>query len=880
MSYFQDYEILQELRESFLASVELAYVFGTNGSAILVTKDEVYGLGDNVGGCLGLGRPTLSSTFYGLPTEISTLKNKKIKGVVSGGSRLTGQFLLAYLHSGELYCWGRMPLKTDIIQCPTEFTIDPKIMVKTVACGVSHCVILSDDGQVFTYGENSVGQLGYPANIARRKSRIGITSPTRVKDIIENEMVIEISCGYDFTAVLLENGRVVTWGNNQNGQLGINCNGGHSDSPVAVSSLRGYYRASIEKIACGRDHTLALSKTGTLYVWGPNDHGQLGISNVPRAKYGCPMEVKNFRFTDIGASYLCRLSVAQCESRKVFVWGAALKGDILEPVDSECESIDQVFTSLAQLKVMLRSMKLKRMLIRIITLTYGGNFDISIELSETIERIKERIQEVEGVPLDQQRLIYDGKQLEDGRTASDYGLKEGCTLHMVLRLRVIARVAGSVEMSFQNFEILQELRESFLASIELAYVFGNNDSAILVTKDEVYGLGDNVGGCLGLNSPTSSCTFYGLPTEISTLRKKKIKGVVSGGSRSTGQFLLAHLHSGELYCWGHTPWRTEILHCPKKITIDPKIMVKTVACGMWHCVILSDDGQVYTFGQNIVGQLGYPTNITRNESRIGVRRPERVKSIIENKTVIDISCGSDFTAVLLDNGRVITWGNNQNGQLGINCNGGHSNSPVAVSSLRGYYRAVIEKIACGQDHILALSKTGTLYVWGPNDNGQLGISNVPRAKYGCPMEVKNFRFNDIGASYLCRLSVAQLESGEVYMWGETSQGDILMPVDSECESIDEVFMFFAQPKVMLRSMKLKRMRVHFNTLTGKSLAILIEPSETVERMKERVQEAEGLPPDQQRLVYDGKEMEDGRTASDYGVKEGCTVLLMLKMRGS
>jgi alpha-tubulin suppressor-like RCC1 family protein len=198
---------------------------------------------------------------------------------------------------------------------------------------------------------------------------------------------------------------------------------------------------------------------------------------------------------------------------------------------------------------------------------------------------------------------------------------------------------------------------------------------------------------------------------------------------------------------GHGGYGNEAV--PRLIEALNHVVVKQVAAGYSHSMVLTRDGDVFTWGSGSVGKLGHGN--TDNQLV-----PKRVGGLT---IVMDIAAGSSHSLVVGEGGTVYTWGYNVQGQLGLGDHGygTHRNVPTEVPGVNE-----VVAVAAGQFHSFALSRDGTAMACGCNNKGQLGLGDTDdRDTFTVVAGLRGVVDIDAGQNH----TIAVTAEGGLYTWG-------------------------------------------------------------------------------------------------------------------
>ncbi|CAB4277910.1 unnamed protein product [Prunus armeniaca] len=284
------------------------------------SRTQAYSWGWGDFGRLGHGN---SSDLF-TPQPIKALYGLRIRQIACGDSHC-----LAVTMEGEVQSWGRNQNgqlglgTTEDSLVPQKIQAFQGISVKMVAAGAEHTAAVTEDGSLYGWGWGRYGNLG----LGDRNDRL---VPEKVS-MVNNEKMVMVACGWRHTISVSSLGRLYTYGWSKYGQLGH----GDCEDHLVPHKLEALSNNYICETAGGWRHTMALTSDGKLYGWGWNKFGQVGVGD--NIDHCSPVQVK-FPHDQKVVQITCgwRHTLAVTERQNVFSWGRGTNGQL-----GHGESIDR-----------------------------------------------------------------------------------------------------------------------------------------------------------------------------------------------------------------------------------------------------------------------------------------------------------------------------------------------------------------------------------------------------------------------------------------------------------------------------------------------------------------------------------------------------------
>ncbi len=541
-----------------------------------------------------------------------------------------------------------------------------------------------------------------------------------------------VSSGTNYTLALKADGTVWAWGLNSSGQLGLGNTTATPSAPVLIPGLN-----SVAAIATGDAHSIALRTDGTVRTWGKNTNSQLG--NGLTANLSTPYQPTSL--TGI-------IAVAAGDNHSLFlksdgtVWACGLNTG---------GQLGQGNTTATSAIVQVKGPGGNGTLTGISAIAAGAGHSLALKSSDGtvyIWGINSNGQIGDGTTTSPRTSPY---QIPLATLSGVTAIAAGDAFSIALKADNTVRAWG-LNSSGQLGDGTTTQRTLPVTVTSLAgataIAAGDTHAIALKANGTAFAWGLNSSAQLGIGNTTNSTTPVQIPG-VTTATS------IAGGTNHTHLIL----SDGRLLSFGDNSngQLGDGLTTPRRLTlVQPTAWtdVSALATGASHTLAVRGSGSnstVWSWGLNTNGQLGDNSTTIR-------RLPVQVPGLA---AIAKVAAGASHSLALTNNGTLRTWGLNTSGQLG-NGNTTQSLLPLSLASPTG-----ITAIAAGDNHSLALKSDGTIWVWGLNANGQLGDGLTANRTSAFQLtSLSNATAVAAGNSH----SLALKSDGTVWAWGLNTNG--------------------------------------------------------------------------------------------------------------
>ena len=721
---------------------------GKDYSIYLTNNNEIYGVGLNSNGQLGIGNQTNQYT----PQEITYFKNSnpsvKVKDIICGVDTtffITSQLNSSSTESIGYQLWGcgfnnhgqlATGSNSRYTQPTNMWNAGNSSILKFVACGGYHIMILQNDGKVYGCGLNNAGQLGINSS---SYSYYGWQHVAYLAD----KNIIYIACGYNHTIFLASDGKM--YGCGRGDALGIGTSQNQPE-PIEITHFKDL-EINITQVVCGAYYTIFLADDGKVYGCGINDKGQLGLEHTTTPQL-VPQEITSLNFKDYIIKHIaCGYTHTMCIK------------NVLDGPDWNTPSEVYISENTFTLDAVSQYQSIKGITTDVVYSLYYNDDPDNISLSENIITVT-----------DLKLLDGKGKNIIVEAT-DDYGLsstKQICIKRIYTPLMLFStgyNHDGHLnDVNNGSYKTIPEYNTYFYDNnIDVIDVQkGDRHTLVLTNTNKVYAFGSNNKGQLGINSTETTATTPTLvqyfDNGLTDIRCEEITIKKIVATFLTTYFITIY---GKVYGCGYN-YNGEIGNGESGANANRKkpvliqtfnnngtnithddIIITDVFGSTEHTFFITNNNSVYGVGRNDEGQLG----LGNSGDATNRLTPELIKYFEANEVIVEggnggrgegtlkikivkIACGDNHTIFLANDGKVYSCGLNNYGQLGLG-DITEMNKPKLVQNFINesdtdiitYPEIFIKDVSCGNDYTMFLASDGKVYSVGRNDYGQLGLRN-------------------------------------------------------------------------------------------------------------------------------------------------------------